>query len=223
MKKLKSLFLLLAVLIFVNGCGKKDQTAGDDKKEKSKTEEKKDVKMDENSSFHMTYVISDEKEKNMEMELYRKGDKVKTIIDTKSKDGSVKAVAFMNKDVAYMITEIAGKKIGMKMNIKEMKDEKGMNKDIINAKEFLKDCTKSGSEDVIGYKCDIYKCKDDKTFYMYKELVPLKIITKTGTIEAKSFEADVKLSDDFFNEPKDVEYMDMNDLQKGLMNEFKKK
>jgi len=72
----------------------------------------------------------------------------------------------------------------------------------------------------MGYKCDIYKDKKGDLLSIYKEKAPLKILSKDNvSMIATLFEPNFKIADDAFEPPKDVEFMDMNNMQQNMPND----
>jgi hypothetical protein len=208
MRKIYFLALVLSVAILVNGCGKKKDSV--DSKEQ-KTEQKKEISYSEGATYHIKYESKSPEEKGF-LDFYFKGNNAK--IDVSMTEGEKKnnASMFYVDKVAYVITEMEGKKVGMKMNVADNKDAEF---DIVNLKDKLKDYEKVGTDEVLGYKCDVYKTKDGSTISIYKEAFGLKIVDKSKKeVVATVFEQDVKIADDFFTPPKDVEYMDLDNLKK---------
>jgi hypothetical protein len=113
----------------------------------------------------------------------------------------------------------------MKMDLESMskKEGKDMDKMLYEAKDKLKEYEKTGTGEVLGYKCDIYKDKQGNTYYFYKDQAVLKMESKTGTMEATKFEPDVKLEDSFFEPPKDVEYMNTGKMDMDKLKDLKVK
>jgi hypothetical protein len=209
MKKLYFLALILSVAILMNGCGKKNESK--DSKEQ-KTEQKKDIGYSEGSSYHIKYESKSPEEKGF-LDFYFKGKSAKIVVNMEEGGKKNNASMYYADKVVYMITEIEGKKMGMKMDIDEK--NKDAEFDIVNIKDKLKDYEKTGTDEVLGYKCDVYKTKDGTLISIYKDAFGLKIIDKNKKeIVATVFETDVKLADDFFTAPKDVEYMDLGNMKK---------
>jgi hypothetical protein len=227
MKKLTILFFILIAALLINSCGKKD-TAGTDsgKKETAKTEDTKsgkDIAMDDNSSYHVTYKMNKEG-KDVGLEMYRKGAKVKTEFNTSEKEMNVKATGYFVDKTIFMVMDMGGKKMGMKMDVKDLKGEKeDMDKKLYDFKEKLKDYDKAGTGDVLGYTCTIYKDKKGNTFYVYKDQALLKMESKDGGMEATKFEPDIKFDDSFFDPPKDVDYNSFNNLGLDKLKDLKNK
>lgn len=225
MKKLKILVLCVLVTLLFSSCGKKDETGSTGSKEKEKTSstetKKDDVKssdVDYNTPFHIKYE-NKVKDRVVVMDIYRKGDKAKSETDmTGAKAGKI--TSYILGKTVYTITEVAGKKFAMKTEMKNTGGEENVEDIMKNFKDVLKDMEKTGSENIIGYKCDIYKNKDGVEYYLYKDMIPLKIVTKQGSsMEAKELELNVKLDDSFFEIPKDVEFKETKPID---MSKFKK-
>jgi len=221
MKKLSLLFFIIIAVFLITGCGKKEESAGNDSKtsettkssETTKQEENKDVSLDDNSSFHITYDVND-KEKGMSLNIYRKGNKIKSEMTSPGDNMMIMSSVFYVDKTMFMVTNLGGQKMGMKMDLASMskKDGKDMDKMLFEAKDNLKNYDKTGTGEVLGYKCDIYKDKEGNTYYFYKDQAVLKMETKSGTMVATKFEPDAKFDDSFFEPPKDIEYMDMGKM-----------
>jgi hypothetical protein len=216
MKKLSILFFILISALLLNGCGNKQESAGNDSKKDvtTKKEESKDVTLSDNSAYHITYKMSGKETEGMLLDLFKKGKKSKSEISSAGGEDKLKASAYYSDKVVYTITEVMGQRIGMKMDVSEMggKDSKGFEKELFSSKDHLKDYEKTGKGDVLGYSCDIYKDKEGNQYYFYKDEALLKLVSKQGTMEATKFEPDAKLDDAMFEPPKDVEYMNMKDM-----------
>jgi hypothetical protein len=210
MKKLYFLTIILSLFILLNGCGKKEGTT-DDKKD-GKTEQKtdkKDISFSENSSYHIKYDAKSEKMKGT-MEFYFKNKNAKIDVNFKEGEKNISSSMYFENKVLYMITSLEGKKMGMKMDVSESKDP---STEIINIKDKLKEYEKVGTDEVLGYKCDVYKTKEGAKMSIYKEAFALRIVEPKGDeFVATALEQDVKVADDFFTPPKDVEYMDFSKL-----------
>lgn len=212
MKKLFILVFIVSVAVLLNGCGKKED-AGNVKngKTEQKTEQKKDISFSENSSYHLKYDAKSEKLKGT-MDFYFKEKNAKIDVNFNEGDKKISSSMFFENKILYMITEVEGKKIGMKMDVSESKEA---NTEIVNLKDKLKDYEKIGTDEVIGYKCDVYKTKEGTKLSVYKDAFALRIVDKKGDeFVATLLEQDIKIADDFFTPPKDLEYMDFSNLDK---------
>src|SRR5205085_8732691 len=110
----------------------------------------------------------------------------------------------------------------MKMDTKAFSDKDKDDKiDITNFKDKLKEMDKIGSEEILGRQCDIYKSKDGKiTISVYKETIPLKFSAGDGkmVMVASKLETDVKVTDDMFVPPSNIEYKDETNTMKDMKN-----
>ncbi len=205
--KIKNLFYLFAVTILslsfmtCDAYGKKDEIQP----------EKENISIYKNTTFHIIYEITDEKGEGT-LDMFVKGKNAKVDIKTKENGQDVSTLMYIKDGMMYMIMDMMDKKIGIKMDVS--KDE-NFQKDfakLYDAKVHLKDYTKVGSEDVLGYKCDIF-IKGAEKIWIYTDMIALKFTDGKSTLEAKEFEPDAKLADDFFDPPKDIEFKSMDDLK----------
>lgn len=208
MKQLKFIVLFIFSVILIAGCGKKtdDQTSDAEKKEdKAGT-----------SVFHIKYNIKGEGDMTLDMYVKDKNFKM----DMKGNDESGKkmdALMFLKDKYIYIIGEEAGKKMGMKF---KMDSENNEFKDITKLTEIKDEISKAkkeGTEEILGYECDIYK-DGEKTMWVYKDMFFLKMVDGKTTMEAVEFHPDAKISDADFELPKDVEIQDMEQMLEGLQN-----
>ncbi len=197
-------FLLAFVLIW--GCGKKEEG-------KSDVSDKKDVKITETTPVHIKYEMRGKETGSIDM--FIKGKQMKMEIKAKENGKDVSVLMYLKDNVGYMITEEGGKKVGLKMSGEEI--EEGM-KDFMNlakAKEMVKDYQKEGTEEILGYKCNIYK-KGDESVSLHQDLIALKFAKGEEIMIATAFEPDAKISDSELEPPKDIEYLDMNEMMKNM-------
>lgn len=208
MKQIKFIVLFIFSVILIAGCGKKtdDQTSDAEKKEdKAGT-----------SVFHIKYNIKGEGDMTLDMYVKDKNFKM----DMKGNDESGKkmdALMFLKDKYIYIIGEEAGKKMGMKF---KMDSENNEFKDITKLTEIKDEISKAkkeGTEEILGYECDIYK-DGEKTMWVYNDMFFLKMVDGKTTMEAVEFHPDAKISDADFELPKDVEIQDMEQMLEGLQN-----
>ncbi len=217
-------FLLLCSFILVS-CGKKDDSTS--KTDSEKKEEKSDSKIEnitENTPVH--YVMEATGEMKGTYEVWGKGKKAYVKMNYEVAGKNMKSEMWMTEDMMYTLTDVAGKKMGIKMDPKKWAEQNEKKKDFnpMSFKEGCKDCEKIGEEEVIGKKCEIYKDKNGIKYSVYKERIPLKIVMEKITMQAKELDIDPKISDDMFNPPKDVEFSDMDKMMEGFkdMKDMKK-
>jgi hypothetical protein len=219
------LFLILMLTSFVfTGCGKKDETTGE--KVGDKKEESSDSKIEITEGTTIHYVMEATGEMKGEWEVWAKGKKAYVRMNYEAAGQKMNSEMWMNEDAMYTLTDVAGKKMGMKMDPKKWAEENKDKKDFnpMSFKDGCKDCEKIGEEEVIGKQCVIYKDKHGIKYSVYQEKVPLKIVMEKVTMQAKSLETDVKISDDMFNPPKNVEFIEMDKMMEGFkdMKDMKK-
>lgn len=213
-----SLLSILTVVLFslfiLAGCGKKgdttkNETAGDktDKKTESSSEN-----ITENTPIH--YVWEATGDVTGTYDVYSKNKQLKVTMDITTHGQKANTEMYSDGNLIYMITDVAGKKVGMKMDPKKFAKDSEQKKEFnpMNFREGCKDCEKIGEEDVIGKHCIIYQDKNGVKYSVWKETIPLKVVMKNTTMTAKSLELDAKFSNDIFTVPKDIEYMDMDKL-----------
>ncbi|MBM4157315.1 MAG: DUF4412 domain-containing protein [Ignavibacteria bacterium] len=212
MKSLKilSVLMVLIVLFFFVGCGKKDSDVTKKEDAKTETTEKKDVTIGDNTPVHLKYDIAVEKEKGT-MELYYKGSNAKFIMSGKEAGKTFNMTMWVKDKILYILTESEGEKIAMKSDISKDPNFKDY-RTFIDVKEELKDAKKEGTEEIMGYKCDIYKNKEG-TASVYQDKVVLKSVDKDATFTAVLFEPDAKFGDDVFEPPKDINFIDMDKMK----------
>jgi len=223
-----SKLVLTAILAFafVQGCGKKDTTTTtDDKKSDNRTTDVKDITSLDKPVYVEFQLTGDV---NGTMKTYYKIKKVRSESLMKIGGNDAKSTMYYDGTTIFTVTEVGGMKSGMKMDATKYydpnnKDNKAF--DITSFKERIKDYTKVGEEEIIGKHCDIYQSNKDPELKMsvYKELIPLKIQKGKMTMVATKLDMDVNVSDDMFNPPADVKYMDMNDMMKDMKNPNKMK
>lgn len=226
---MRKIILLLFVVVFVItiiGCSKKNETASTDTKDKTeKAEEKKEVKdvaFDENGKYHLKYEYNIGNEEKYTMDMYAKGKTMRIETEMGKKGTSLNII---KGDILYMVTDMDGQKFGMKMNIKDSKKTKNedMSDIVRDIKDKIKDYEKTGTEEILGYnKCNVYKAPNNTTFSLYKDMVALRVKGDKFEMVAKEFDPSASIGDEMFEPPKDVEYMDMNNLDMGKMKELMK-
>lgn len=225
-KAFKSLLLnlFLAVLIasgFI--CGKSDGDSSGDKKsvDDKKSEDKKETSFSKDTPFMVEFeVTGGEKGKGTVSAIYS-GSKCRSTSSYDVEGKKMTATAYFDGgDIVYTVSEVAGMKMGFKFDKKKFSDTKD-NMDVNSFRDQLQNMEKTGEEEILGYKCEIYKFKDkDVTVSLYEKTVPLRMGNVDGKtyMKATKFEKNVKVSDDMFEAPKDVKYTDMS----GMLEDMKK-
>ncbi|HRE10262.1 MAG TPA: hypothetical protein PLN22_05530, partial [Ignavibacteria bacterium] len=149
------------------------------------------------------------------------GDKCRSTSTFDSDGKKFSATAYFDGgDVVYTVSEIAGVKMGMKMDKKKFSDSKD-NVDVNSFRDYLDQMEKIGEEEIIGYKCEIYKHKEKNfTVSLYEKTVPLRMGTTDGKtyMKATKLEQNITVTDDMFKAPQDVKYMDMTNMLEDMKN-----
>lgn len=208
--------ILLFTVLFINGCGKKDEltTKTDDKKTGS-TESKNNSSFSKDKPFLVEFEVTGGEKGKGTVEAIYDGKKCRSISSFDADGKKFSAVAYFDGgDIVYSVSEVAGMKMGMKFDKKKFSDAKD-NFDVNTFRDYLEQMEKVGEEEIIGYKCEIYKHKEKNfTVSLYEKTVPLRMGSADGKtyMKAIKFEKDVKTTDDMFNAPQDVKYVDMTNM-----------
>ena len=183
----------LFALVFFSGCSKKQAGI--------------DVVITDDTPVHIKYDVGGKNPGTLDI-IY-KGKNVKMLV-VMSKDGQSMNVNLYIKD-NFMYYVIEGDTNGIKSNISNNEFYKTFGI-IFNVKDKLTGFEKTGSEDILGYKCDSYKTKEGDLLSVYNERTLFKNISKDVSMTAISFEANVKITDDIFEIPKNVNFVDMDKM-----------
>lgn len=217
-KKLISLLIILSLILI--GCGKKETSTTNDKKDEQKKDNKDiDVKdmISKETPFSVTFDIKGQM--NGQMTAIYKGKKAK--VDYAMEMGNQKMVSTMYTDpeFVYIVSDVAGVKTGMKMNASKYRNDSAKNNkdiDITSFRDQLSKYEKVGTEEILEKKCDIYKISEGHTISVYKDVVPLKMVLGKTTMVATKYELDIKIPDDVFTPPSDIKYIEMDDFKKNM-------
>jgi hypothetical protein len=211
------LIILLSFQVFIS-CGKKDEgTTSGDKKESTSEDKTSGDKLSESSPVYVQFDISGTTKGTVDGYYHNK--KAKTMSQMETGGMKISATAYFDGgEYVHIISEIGGKKMGMKYKRDEFGKKEG-EFDAVTFKDQLKNMDKIGQEEILGKMCDIYRAKDGSyQISIYKEMVPLKFSGKDGkmVMVAKKFDSNADFSDDIFNPPSDVEYMDAGNMLKDM-------
>lgn len=195
MKRIQ-LFLFSAFLciLFLNGCGKKPSG--------------KNIEINDNTPIHIKYDVGGKEPGTLDI-IY-KGNKVKMVVGMSRGGQTLMNVNLIIKDkMMYYVVE--GDSNGIKSDISNNEFYKRFGI-IFNLKDNLNGFEKSGTEDILGYSCEVYKSKDGDLLSVYKDKILFKKTSKDLILTSLLFEPDVKISDDIFELPKNVNYIDMDKM-----------
>lgn len=221
MKKIKTfnlnLFLLLLLTSFVLfSCGKKEDSTSKSDSDKKEQSSGSNDEITESTPIH--YQMEATGEMKGTWDVYAKDKRAYVKMNYQIGEQTLNSEMWMTEDAMYTVTNMGGKKVGMKMDPKKWAEQNDKKQDFnpLSFKDGCKDCQKIGEEEIIGKKCVIYQDKNGIKYSVYKEKVPLKIVMQKSTIQAKSLEVNAKINDDMFTPPKDVEYTDMDKMLEGV-------
>lgn len=225
MKNLKYsalVLFLLSILVLTNGCGKKEEstTNKDDKKTENKGS-KDNSSFSKDKPFMVEFEVTGREKGSGTVSAVYDGKKCRSTSTFDADGKKFSATAYFDGgDVVYTVSEVAGVKMGMKFDKKKFSDTKD-NVDVNSFRDYLDQMEKVGEEEIIGYKCEIYKHKEKNfTVSLYEKTVPLRMGSSDGKtyMKATKFEKDVKVTDDMFTAPQDVKYIDMTNMLENMKN-----
>lgn len=207
---------LLAAFIFSTGCGKKNDSTTDKDDKKSENKDSKDNStFSRDKPFMVEFELTGREKGAGTVSAIYDGKKCRSTSTFDADGKKFSATAYFDGgDVVYSVSEIAGVKMGMKFDKKKFSDTKD-NVDVNSFRDYLDQMEKTGDEEILGYKCEIYKHKEKNfTVSLYEKTVPLRMGSADGKtyMKAVKFDKDIKVTDDMFKAPEDVKYMDMTNM-----------
>jgi hypothetical protein len=208
------LFLLTAFV--VTGCGKKEEstTTKDDKKTETKESTDKSS-FDKSQPFMVEFELTGREKGNGTVTAIYNGNKCRSTSSFETDGKKFSATAYFDGgDVVYTVSEVAGVKMGMKFDKKKFAETKD-NVDVNSFRDYIDQMEKIGDEEIIGYKCEIYKHKEKNfTVSLYEKTVPLRMGSADGKtyMKATKLEKNISVTDDMFKAPEGVKYMDMTNM-----------
>ncbi len=215
-------FLLVFSVSVLSGCGKKDDstTRTDDKKSDTKESTDKSS-FSKDKPFLVEFELTGKEKGNGTVTAIYDGKKCRSTSSFDADGKKFSATAYFDGgDIVYTVSDIAGVKMGMKFDKKKFSDTKD-NVDVNSFRDYIDQMEKIGEEEIIGYKCEIYKHKEKNfTVSLYEKTVPLRMGSADGKtyMKATKFEKDVKVTEDMFKAPEDVKYMDMTNMLEDMKN-----
>ncbi len=216
------LFIIVLSISFLSGCGKKDDSTSKSDDKKTDTKESTDKSsFSKDKPFMVEFEVTGREKGNGTVNAVYNGNKCRSTSTFDADGKKFSATAFFDGgDIVYTVTDIAGVKMGMKFDKKKFSDTKD-NVDVNSFRDYIDQMEKIGDEEILGYKCEIYKHKEKNfTVSLYEKTVPLRMGTADGKtyMKATKFEKDVKVTDDMFKAPEDVKYMDMTNMLEDMKN-----
>ena len=206
---LKTALICIFSLCILCSCGKKEDSPKTDNKDTVKTTEQP-KKNDVPATAHIVFDVTGDRVGTDDA--YISGKKFRQVMDVK-KDGVMKQISlYSDGKTFYLISETGGKKLGIKMPLDSSKDftlKNGPGEDFEDFVTRLNHFQTVGSEVILGKKCEL-KLTDHKDTMAVYEGYPLRANFRSHgfAMVATKFEPDVKVTDDMFEPPKDVNYID---------------
>ncbi len=143
------------------------------------------------------------------MEMLRKGNKLRQNINSEIMGMKSENVIYIVDNYVYSIMILEGKKIGMKTSLQDYNSQKTTGETIVDFKEFenfLNGKKITGSENILGYNCDIYDIGKDVSLSVYNKRYILKIKTPEFMATATKLDNSPTLPADEFDVPPDVDF-----------------
>jgi hypothetical protein len=212
----KILLLMVLTSFLLTSCGKKEESSGSSETEKKEESSGELEKITEGTPVH--YEMQATGDMKGTWDVWAEGKKAYVKMNYEAAGQKLNSEMWMNNDMIYTVTDMGGKKMGMKMNPKEWATNNEKKKDFnpMSFKDGCRDCEKIGEEEVIGKKCDIYQDKNGIKYSVYEGKIPLKIVMPKTTLQATKLEVNAKINESMFEPPKDVEFIEMDKMMEGL-------
>ncbi|MBS1518693.1 MAG: hypothetical protein JSS91_11455 [Bacteroidetes bacterium] len=207
--------IIFSTLLFTS-CGKEDKKTGTS--ENQKTEEKKETPEGTSSgdlkpSDDFVITFSLQGAMNGEMTMYRSGKKLKQEISSDVMGMKNKTEVYIIDNFVFTVTDINGKKMGIKTDIQDYNKKKQTAETITDPKEFenyLADKKITGSENILGMNCDIYDMGNNTSLSIHDKRYVLKIKSPQFVATATRFEGKPSFSGKEFEIPADVNFRSIN-------------
>ena len=217
-KKLGLLFLNLILVLLISACGEK-KTETEKAGENKTGDENVSSGFDVNQPFMVEFGLEDIENAKGTIKAVYHGKKCVSSSNYTVDGNKISSTAYFDGgDVVYVVTDVMGKKIGMKFSKDKFSEAKDQI-DINTFRDYLNQMDKVGEEEILGYRCEIYRHKEkDFSVSLYNKTVPLRMANREGKtiMKAVKFESPYQANDEMFIAPKDIEYMDMSEIMKDV-------
>ncbi|MDZ4712758.1 MAG: hypothetical protein SGI89_10590 [bacterium] len=164
-----------------------------------------------NENFIISYTVAGKM--NGVMQILRSGNKFRQNISSEIMGMKNDNQIFILDNNVYSVTEIGGKTLGVKTSLNDFNKLKKTGETIIDFKEFEKFLnTKkiTGSENIIGYNCDIYDFGDGVSLSVNNKKFVLKIKSPEFIATANNINLNPSFASNEFELPKDVTFKSVN-------------
>ncbi len=143
------------------------------------------------------------------MEIFRSGEKLKQKINSEIMGNKNSNVIYIKDKIVYSVIDVGGKKFGTKTDLGNYNNIKQTGETITDFNEFEKFLDSkniSGSENILGYKCDIYEISDPIRLSVYNKRYILRIKTPEFIATATGLNTSPVFSVNEFDLPADVDF-----------------
>lgn len=143
------------------------------------------------------------------MEIFRNGDRLKQKINSEIMGNKNSNVIYIKDKIVYSVIDVGGKKFGTKTDLVNYNSIKQTGETITDFNEFEKflDSKKiTGTENILGYKCDIYEISDPIRLSVYNKRYIMKIKTPEFIATATNLNTRPVFSENEFEVPLDVNF-----------------
>lgn len=211
-----SLYILLfAMTFFVISCNKDSKepegnlkTENTSEDNKSGSANKESVKSElQGDNFEIDYSLVGVISGNMS--ILRSGNLLKQIVNTEVVGVQSSNTVYIIDGIVYSISQAAGKTIGQKTNLSEYKKGAQTGETIVDPKEFekfLEGKSVIGTENILGYQCDIYKTGPEMSISVYDSKYVLRILIPQFQAVAVKLNLDATFASNEFTVPDNIDF-----------------
>lgn len=220
--------IILTLCFTFSFCNKEDKTESKNKTETSKTESSNnDLKITDD--FIIDYDLVGRL--NGKMTIYRKGNKLKQDINSEIMGMQSKNEIYVLDNFVFTVTDMGGKKFGAKTDLQNYNMQKQTGEtitDFTQFEKFLESKKVVGSENILGYICDIYDLGNNVALSVNNKRYILKIKAPEFMATATKLETNPTFSANEFELPSDINFKNINpqgtknETLDSLLKEFKK-
>jgi len=146
---------------------------------------------------------------NGTMTIYKSGNNLRQKIDTEIMGMKNSSNIYIVNGVVYNVNEIGDKKSGNKTNLKEYNASKQTGETITDFREFEKFISGKkvvGTENILGFNCDIYDMGSGITISVFNKKYILKIKNAGFMAVATNLDMNPVIDSNEFQIPKDVDF-----------------
>jgi len=191
---IKLLIFIIILIGIISGCEKQQVIV-------------KVLDIPDSSPIHVKYNLSSNG--LVTMDIFKKGNNVKIVNEMDLGDKKSVVDIYVNNGMLYFVYPMSESKEGAKAKLTEVESFKDVTT-LLEIKDSLKKMEKIGSEEILGFSCDNYKSQNNDIFSVYKERIPLKIVSREKVIQALLLEAAADVTDETVTPPKDIKFKELN-------------